>query len=740
MSRLIARASQRRARLVVLAGLAILWALSLTAVQAAPVLKPSRSVVLVIDTSGSMNEATSDGVPKIDSARQAATRFVDQAGDAELALVTLGQGCAQPNGNLRQEFSQDHGPIKQTIGGLTARGGTPLSTTIQFAIQYLKQKHQADSGQIVVMTDGQDECNGLTDQDFVEVRTLNVKIDGIGFNIPPGSPAEQYLQGVAGKTGGTFARADSQRELEDAFNRVSQGPENLPVPPGAAAGAATLAAIPLLLWALLELLTRGGFGRILAGGRPGTGGAALGSRPAGVGPLPPGGESPAAGGNELLGGVRGPAGVVGGVAGSTPAGGNLVGSVAGGAASGPPGEVHAVPPGPGSGALEESPARFPGGAGLVGHPGETPASPDQAPFGGSSGQAPDPGHGFNGGSRPGETLATGGGGRPGESLPSASEGHVGGAQGAVAGQPPSGETLAGGGVETAGAQPGSSGEQGPLVAGHGGEVAASPAGGHFGEQIAAGAGQPLGALGGLTSGDWVSGALQNAGQGQLAQRVAGALAGGGQGPSVLVGGTARAYLEAGHGVLGVADSGAGELLVLTGQLGLTQLPQIELSGRQALTYLQLHGYIDRQDRPTALWPNVGRGADGISGVLAGQTHEPDGQPRPLDPTLVRLWVQPPAPLPPTPPRPRTPINPALDQLLSAEVRQALADVQAAQAAALPAELADFVARGAHDRLRQLITERPAFARGLARLTEADRWLAVRTLARDTVVEALTEVG
>ncbi|NOT08680.1 MAG: VWA domain-containing protein, partial [Gemmatimonadales bacterium] len=186
-----------------------------TAAAAAPVV--DQSLVLLLDTSGSMGSGG-----KMESAKQAATDAVKSIGPTtEVALLSYDGGCS---GGWRvvQGFTTKHASIVAAIATLSPGGGTPTAPAIGFAHDYMQKNAKSKSAQILLMTDGQNDCGSMRDAGTA-IRQSNfpVKVDAVGFGLGTGSQAQNDLGDLVRNAGnGTAYSANSSAELITAFRRA----------------------------------------------------------------------------------------------------------------------------------------------------------------------------------------------------------------------------------------------------------------------------------------------------------------------------------------------------------------------------------------------------------------------------------------------------------------------------------------------------------------------------------------
>lgn len=215
---------------VLLVGL-LLGALSVLAPAGAP---PARAdgfntgrtapSMLVLDASGSMDEADVDGRPRMDVAKEAVTGLVPMLPeDAEVGLMTYGsstpevaadpEAACQDVKMLVEPTGLDRDGLISAIEGVTPSGYTPIGLSLQKAAAALPE---AEMRSIVLVSDGIDECGGPPPcevaADLAE-KHPELRIHTIGFKVEQG--ARDELACIADVTGGTFADATDAETLRD---------------------------------------------------------------------------------------------------------------------------------------------------------------------------------------------------------------------------------------------------------------------------------------------------------------------------------------------------------------------------------------------------------------------------------------------------------------------------------------------------------------------------------------------
>lgn len=171
------------------------------------------SVVLVLDTSGSMKE-------NLQFLQEAATSFVDKLTDVDSALVVSFNESVKGSA----EFTSDVDRLDETITGLQAWGGTSLYDAIRYGIDRIKDK--AGRKAIVVFTDGDDTTSSNTEQSVIDfarateatIYTLGIR-PGAGMG---GGPNKGFLKRVAEETGGEAFFPDRVGDLIKLFAAISE--------------------------------------------------------------------------------------------------------------------------------------------------------------------------------------------------------------------------------------------------------------------------------------------------------------------------------------------------------------------------------------------------------------------------------------------------------------------------------------------------------------------------------------
>ena len=101
-----------------------------------------------------------------------------------------------------------------------------MSPAVIAATRYMEERGHSQSGQMLVLSDGQDSCTEVgaaAAGDAVRRSSMNIKLDGVGLDLAEGGQAETDLADLVGAagTGRTYsASAGAAGELIRAFRRA----------------------------------------------------------------------------------------------------------------------------------------------------------------------------------------------------------------------------------------------------------------------------------------------------------------------------------------------------------------------------------------------------------------------------------------------------------------------------------------------------------------------------------------
>ena len=207
-----------------LAGLAVALARPETTVAVAV---EQASVVLVTDTSGSMN-ATDVDPSRLAAAKAAAGRFLDRVPDElRVGLVAFSDS---PHTALRP--TEDRAPVEAAIDGLAAEGGTATGDALASALRALGDRN-ADSppAAIVLLSDGATKTGRDPAEVAREAATAGVPVYTVALGTADGQveangqvlpvpPDPEALRQIAQLSGGASFAAEDAGALDEVYERL----------------------------------------------------------------------------------------------------------------------------------------------------------------------------------------------------------------------------------------------------------------------------------------------------------------------------------------------------------------------------------------------------------------------------------------------------------------------------------------------------------------------------------------
>jgi Ca-activated chloride channel family protein len=201
-------------------------ALVLGAAPAAAVPRPATPsettpVMVVLDASGSMNQADAPG-PRIDAAKRAVGELVAALpDDARVGLTAYGTGTgssAAEKARGCKDIKQlvpvervDRAAFGRAVAGLRASGYTPIGESLRVAARGLPAEGPRS---IVLVSDGEDTCAPPPPCDVakqLKKAGIDLVMHTIGFKV--GAAARAQLACIASATGGSYREAASGAAL-----------------------------------------------------------------------------------------------------------------------------------------------------------------------------------------------------------------------------------------------------------------------------------------------------------------------------------------------------------------------------------------------------------------------------------------------------------------------------------------------------------------------------------------------
>lgn len=201
---------------------------SLTGASVAQSPSDPPSLLLIMDSSGSMKAPAGDGGTKIEAAKKALRQVVDELPDeARVGLRVYGhrvpnddkqRGCKDSE-LISPVQALDRAELKSRIGSFDAKGFTPIGLSLREGAADLPAEGDRT---IVLVSDGIDTCAPpppcRVARDLSH-RGIDLRVDTVGFDVNP--RARKELRCIARVTGGAYRDADTASELAGSVVTVS---------------------------------------------------------------------------------------------------------------------------------------------------------------------------------------------------------------------------------------------------------------------------------------------------------------------------------------------------------------------------------------------------------------------------------------------------------------------------------------------------------------------------------------
>ncbi|HVO13015.1 MAG TPA: VWA domain-containing protein [Vicinamibacteria bacterium] len=184
--------------------------------QGDPKARVPLSVVLVLDTSGSMTQS----LPFL---QEAVLSFVYKLEEVDEALVVSFNNTIKGSA----DFTEDTDRLERFVEGLQAWGGTSLYDAIHYSLERIKD--QPGRKALIVFSDGDDTTSTMEDKVVVDyARSVEATVYSIGFkgNGGFGMRPRGFLRKIASETGGEYFSPDKVGELIKIFNEISSELKN----------------------------------------------------------------------------------------------------------------------------------------------------------------------------------------------------------------------------------------------------------------------------------------------------------------------------------------------------------------------------------------------------------------------------------------------------------------------------------------------------------------------------------
>ena len=172
------------------------------------------SIVLVLDTSGSMKES-------LRFLQEAVLNFVYKLEEVDSALVVSFNESVKGSA----EFTGDTDRLERFVEGLQAWGGTSLNDAIHYSLGRIKDAPGRKA--LIVFSDGADTTSQLQEKDVVDyARAVEATVYSIGFKGSGAARPRGFLRKIAAETGGQYFAPDKVSELIKVFNEISNELKN----------------------------------------------------------------------------------------------------------------------------------------------------------------------------------------------------------------------------------------------------------------------------------------------------------------------------------------------------------------------------------------------------------------------------------------------------------------------------------------------------------------------------------
>lgn len=188
------------------------------------------SVLLILDSSKSMNDDDGTGKPKLEGAKAALNSLVDQLPDgarvglrvygSEKSDVSRAEGCKDTK-LISPVAPLDRGRLKGVIKSFQAKGRTPIGGSLEAAAQDLPKTGKRT---IVLVGDGGDNCAPpapCAAAKRLAEGGIDLTIQAIGFQV--NDRVRRTLECIAKAGNGTYVTADDAEALENEVVAATLG-------------------------------------------------------------------------------------------------------------------------------------------------------------------------------------------------------------------------------------------------------------------------------------------------------------------------------------------------------------------------------------------------------------------------------------------------------------------------------------------------------------------------------------
>ncbi|MFD9500816.1 VWA domain-containing protein [Streptomyces sp. NPDC060035] len=189
----------------------------------------SSSLVMVLDSSGSMGGDDGTGRTRMESARTAVGAVVDALPDNYPTGLRV-YGADMPRGCTDTRLVQpvqklDRAAMKSAVAGVQPKGDTPVGLSLQKAAKDLPEPRNGAIGTrtILLVSDGEDNCGTPQPCEVAEQlgkEGVGLRIDTVGFQVK--GPARKQLECIAEAGNGRYYDAPDAEALARQLQRSAQ--------------------------------------------------------------------------------------------------------------------------------------------------------------------------------------------------------------------------------------------------------------------------------------------------------------------------------------------------------------------------------------------------------------------------------------------------------------------------------------------------------------------------------------
>src|SRR5882724_10842045 len=211
--------------------------LGASAVTAPALAQTARSVLVVLDASGSMNARLPEGQTRLDAAKAAVGELVGSlAPDTRLALRVYGHQSATDQKNCQDSelvagfapVSEGKAALLDKAAGLKARGYTPITLSLQLAAQDIAKEPSAERT-VVLVSDGRETCRADPCVAAKALAAADVKLVVHTIGLGVDAAARSQLQCIASVVRGSYFDAGSRAELAAMLGKAAVEPKRAEV-------------------------------------------------------------------------------------------------------------------------------------------------------------------------------------------------------------------------------------------------------------------------------------------------------------------------------------------------------------------------------------------------------------------------------------------------------------------------------------------------------------------------------